>query len=69
MIRIALFRWLARSFCERRGNEFLRSVHVGAIAIPPTHRAVDLMEAFCFRSRKAVKGAPFGAPPEAGFAP
>jgi hypothetical protein len=37
--------------------------------VPPTHRAVDLMEAPCFRSRKAVKGAPFGALPQAGFAP
>jgi hypothetical protein len=39
MIRIALFRWSAKIFCERRGDEFLQLVHVGAIAMPPTHRA------------------------------
>ncbi len=36
---------LGQDFCRWRGREFLRWGHVGAIAIPPTHRAVDLMEA------------------------
>jgi hypothetical protein len=60
---------VSQIFCQWRGHEFLRRVGVGTIAIPPTRRAVDFMEASFSGAFDLSRARLSARRRQAGFAP